>query len=143
MLQIAEGWTVNLPDEVYRYPVEAHRLHMALHMVCSARYRQRARLQAAYDVMNNWGANHGAISYGHIGADLITMCSMLRIPVACTTCPRIRSSVPHAGTHSEWIRKVRTSVHARHTAHSIRNNRNIKRLRQTNRLPKPFSLRAL
>ena len=30
--------------------------------------------------MNNWGANHGAISYGHIGADLITMCSMLRIP---------------------------------------------------------------
>ena len=31
--------------------------------------------------MNNWGANHGAISYGHIGADLITMCSMLRIPV--------------------------------------------------------------
>ena len=32
--------------------------------------------------MRNWGANHGAISYGHIGADLITMCSMLRIPVA-------------------------------------------------------------
>ena len=35
----------------------------------------------AYDVMNNWGANHGAISYGHIGADIITLCSMLRIPV--------------------------------------------------------------
>ena len=32
--------------------------------------------------MNNWGANHGAISYGHIGADLITLCSILRIPVA-------------------------------------------------------------
>ena len=31
--------------------------------------------------MNNWGANHGAISYGHIGADLITLCSILRIPV--------------------------------------------------------------
>ena len=31
--------------------------------------------------MNNWGANHGAISYGHIGADVITLCSMLRIPV--------------------------------------------------------------
>jgi L-fucose isomerase len=31
--------------------------------------------------MNNWGANHGAISYGHIGADLITLASMLRIPV--------------------------------------------------------------
>ena len=31
--------------------------------------------------MQNWGANHGAISYGHVGADLITLCSMLRIPV--------------------------------------------------------------
>ena len=38
--------------------------------------------RTAYDVMNNWGANHGAISYGHIGADLITLCSMLRIPVS-------------------------------------------------------------
>ena len=34
-----------------------------------------------YSVMNNWGANHGAISYGHIGQDLITLASMLRIPV--------------------------------------------------------------
>ncbi len=37
--------------------------------------------KTAYDVMNRWGANHGAISYGHIGADIITLCSMLRIPV--------------------------------------------------------------
>ena len=37
--------------------------------------------------MNNWGANHGAISYGHIGADLITLCSMLRIPVAMHNVP--------------------------------------------------------
>ena len=41
----------------------------------------KSAFKSAYDVMNNWGANHGAISYGHIGADLITMCSMLRIPV--------------------------------------------------------------
>jgi len=34
-----------------------------------------------YSVMNNWGANHGAICYGHVGADLITLCAMLRIPV--------------------------------------------------------------
>ena len=34
-----------------------------------------------YSVMNNWGANHGAISYGHIGAELISLCAMLRIPV--------------------------------------------------------------
>jgi L-fucose isomerase len=31
--------------------------------------------------MNNWGANHGALCYGHIGADLITLASMFRIPV--------------------------------------------------------------
>ncbi len=37
--------------------------------------------------MNNWGANHGAISYGHIGADLITLCSMLRIPVSMHNVP--------------------------------------------------------
>ena len=37
--------------------------------------------QDVYSVMNNWGANHGAISYGHIGQDLITLASMLRIPV--------------------------------------------------------------
>ena len=38
-------------------------------------------------MMNNWGANHGAISYGHIGADLITLCSMLRIPVCMHNVP--------------------------------------------------------
>lgn len=42
---------------------------------------EAGNFRTAYDVMNHWGANHGAISYGHIGADLITLCSMLRIPV--------------------------------------------------------------
>ena len=42
---------------------------------------------SAYELMNNWGANHGAISYGHIGADLISMCSMLRIPVSLHNVP--------------------------------------------------------
>ena len=37
--------------------------------------------------MNNWGANHGAISYGHIGADLLTLCSILRIPVSMHNVP--------------------------------------------------------
>ena len=40
-----------------------------------------------FDVMNNWGANHGAISYGHIGADLITLASILRIPVCMHNVP--------------------------------------------------------
>ena len=81
MLQIAEGWTVSLPEEVsdklwkrtdYTWPCTWF----------APRTTGEGAFKTAYDVMNNWGANHGAISYGHIGADLITMCSMLRIPVA-------------------------------------------------------------
>ncbi len=52
--------------------------------------------KTAYDVMNNWGANHGAISYGHIGADLITMCSMLRIPVCMHNVPEDKIFRPAA-----------------------------------------------
>ena len=80
VLQIAEGWTIHLPDEVtdklwkrtdYTWPCTWF----------APRTTGEGAFKTAYDVMNNWGANHGAISYGHIGADLITMCSMLRIPV--------------------------------------------------------------
>ena len=80
VLQIVEGWTVKLPDEVtdklwkrtdYTWPCTWF----------APRVTGKGAFKSAYDVMNNWGANHGAISYGHIGADLITMCSMLRIPV--------------------------------------------------------------
>ena len=86
MLQIAEGWTVNLPDEVtdtlwkrtdYTWPCTWF----------APRVTGKGAFKTAYDVMNNWGANHGAISYGHIGADLITMASMLRIPVAMHNVP--------------------------------------------------------
>ncbi len=86
MLQIAEGWTVHLPDEVndrlwkrtdYTWPCTWF----------APRTTGTGAFATAYDVMNNWGANHGAISYGHIGADLITLCSMLRIPVAMHNVP--------------------------------------------------------
>ena len=56
----------------------------------------RGAFASAYDVMNNWGANHGAISYGHIGADLITMCSMLRIPVSMHNVPEEKIFRPSA-----------------------------------------------
>lgn len=81
MLQICEGYTLNLPEEVsdklwkrtdYTWPCTWF----------APRTTGKGPLATAYDVMNNWGANHGAISYGHIGADLITLCSILRIPVA-------------------------------------------------------------
>lgn len=86
VLQIAEGWTLNLPDEVsdklwkrtdYTWPCTWF----------APRCTGKGAFKTAYDVMNNWGANHGAISYGHIGADLITMCSMLRIPVSMHNVP--------------------------------------------------------
>ncbi len=95
MLQIAEGWTVNLPDEVsdvlwkrtdYTWPCTWF----------TPRCNGKGAFKSAYDVMNNWGANHGAISYGHIGADLITMCSMLRIPVAMHNVPEEKIFRPAA-----------------------------------------------
>ena len=86
MLQIAEGWTVALPEEVsdalwkrtdYTWPCTWF----------APRLTGKGPFVSTYEVMNHWGANHGAISYGHIGADLITMCSMLRIPVAMHNVP--------------------------------------------------------
>lgn len=86
VVQIAEGWTVALPHEVsdtlwkrtdYTWPCTWF----------SPRITGQGAFTSAYDVMNHWGANHGAISYGHIGADIITLCSMLRIPVAMHNVP--------------------------------------------------------
>ena len=88
VLQIAEGWTVALPDEVsdalwkrtdYTWP--------CTWFAPRCDHKEGSYFKTAYDVMNNWGANHGAISYGHIGADLITMCSILRIPVCMHNVP--------------------------------------------------------
>ncbi len=95
MLQIAEGWTVNLPEEVtdvlwkrtdYTWPCTWF----------APRVTGKGAFRTAYDVMNNWGANHGAISYGHIGADLITLCSMLRIPVSMHNVPEEKIFRPSA-----------------------------------------------
>ncbi|MDO4166230.1 MAG: L-fucose isomerase [Eubacteriales bacterium] len=86
VLQICEGYTINLPDEVsdkiwkrtdYTWPCTWF----------APRTTGEGAFKTAYDVMNNWGANHGAISYGHIGADLITLASILRIPVCMHNVP--------------------------------------------------------
>ena len=88
VLQIAEGWTVELPENVtdtlwkrtdYTWPCTWFAPR------CDG--KEGSAFKTAYEVMLNWGANHGAISYGHIGADLITMCSMLRIPVCMHNVP--------------------------------------------------------
>ena len=95
VIQIAEGWTVNLPSEVsdilwkrtdYTWPC----------IWFTPRTTGQGAFKTAYDVMNNWGANHGAISYGHVGADLITMCSMLRIPVSMHNVPEDKMFRPAA-----------------------------------------------
>ena len=82
VLQIAEGWTVNLPVEVSDALMErTNPTWPCTWFAPRCDGKEGSPFKTAYEVMQNWGANHGAISYGHIGADLITMCSMLRIPV--------------------------------------------------------------
>ena len=82
VLQIAEGYTVKLPDEVSDTLMErTNPTWPCTWFAPRCDGKEGSPFKTAYDVMQNWGANHGAISYGHIGADLITMCSMLRIPV--------------------------------------------------------------
>ena len=80
VLQIAEGWSVELSDDMNSKLVE--RTNPTWPTTWFApRLTGKGAFTDVYSVMNNWGANHGAISYGHIGADLIALASMLRIPV--------------------------------------------------------------
>ena len=80
VLQIAEGWTVVLEDDVHKILDE--RTNPTWPTTWFApNITGVGAFKDVYTVMANWGANHGAISYGHIGADLISLASMLRIPV--------------------------------------------------------------
>ena len=80
VLQIAEGWTVELPDEVATV-IENRTDRTWPTTWFVPNLTGEGPFTSVYDVMNAWGANHGAISYGHIGGRLITLASMLRIPV--------------------------------------------------------------
>jgi L-fucose isomerase len=80
VLQIAEGWTVELPDVIHSVLDERTNPTWPTTWFVP-RTNGKGAFKDVYSVMANWGANHGAISYGHIGADLITLASMLRIPV--------------------------------------------------------------
>ena len=97
VLQLAEGWMVGLPAEVsdtlwkrtdYTWP--------CTWFAPRTDGKEGSAFKTAYEVMNNWGANHGAISYGHIGADLITLCSILRIPVCMHNVPEEKIFRPSA-----------------------------------------------
>ncbi|MDQ0111884.1 L-fucose isomerase [Paenibacillus harenae] len=95
VLQIAEGYSVELPDQV----------HDTLDKRTDSTWPTtwfapivtgEGAFKSVYEVMNNWGANHGSISYGHIGGDLITLASMLRIPVNMHNVPEDRQFRPRA-----------------------------------------------
>lgn len=81
VMQIAEGWTIELPKEVHQ-TLDSRTDPTWPTTWFVPRTTNEGAFKDVYSVMANWGANHGAFSYGHYGADLITLCSMLRIPVS-------------------------------------------------------------
>ncbi|MCR5841199.1 MAG: L-fucose isomerase [Bacteroidales bacterium] len=87
VLQIAEGWTAELPQQVHDVLDRRTDPTWPTTWFVPRLDPSRDCFKDVYSVMNNWGANHGAIAYGHIGADLITLASILRIPVCMHNVP--------------------------------------------------------
>ena len=81
VLQLAEGWTVDIDPEIHAIIDKRTDPTWPTTWFAPRLCADKPAFKDVYSVMNNWGANHGAICYGHIGADLITLASMLRIPV--------------------------------------------------------------
>ncbi|MGG6312678.1 L-fucose isomerase [Paenibacillus macerans] len=95
VLQIAEGYSVDLPEHVHdtldkRTDPTWPSTWFAPNLTGSGAF------SSVYGVMDNWGANHGVISFGHIGADLITLASILRIPVSMHNVPKEQVFRPRA-----------------------------------------------
>ncbi|MBQ9702451.1 MAG: L-fucose isomerase, partial [Bacteroidales bacterium] len=87
VLQLAEGWTVDVSEKQFKILDERTDKGWPTTWFAPRLDPSKAPFKDVYSVMNNWGANHGAIVYGHVGADLITLCSMLRIPVCMHNVP--------------------------------------------------------
>ncbi len=86
VMQIAEGWSVELPDDVHE--ILDKRTDPTWPTTWFVpRLTGEGAFTDVYSVMNNWGANHGAFVYGHVGADIVTLCAMLRIPVCMHNVP--------------------------------------------------------
>ncbi|MHA1732348.1 MAG: L-fucose isomerase [Promethearchaeota archaeon] len=94
-LQIAEGHTVDLPPEVHEILDERTNPTWPTTWFVP-RVTGRGAFRDVYSVMYNWGANHGAVCFGHIGANLITLASMLRIPVTMHNVPEVDIFRPSA-----------------------------------------------
>ena len=95
VLQIAEGLTVELPDEIHDV-LDARTNPTWPTTWFAPRLTGKGAFRDVYSVMASWGANHGALSYGHIGADLITLASILRIPVSLHNVEEARIFRPSA-----------------------------------------------
>jgi L-fucose isomerase len=95
VLQIAEGWTVEVPEDVYHRLNERTNPTWPTHWFVPNLTGQGA-FRDVYSVMANWGANHAAMSYGHIGADLISLAAMLRVPVGLHNVPETELFRPSA-----------------------------------------------
>ncbi len=97
VLQIAEGYTIDLPDDVYEILNERTNPTWPTHWFVP-NVTGSGPFRDVYSVMANWGANHGVVSYGHIGDKLITLASILRIPVCMHNVPEERIFRPSAWT---------------------------------------------
>ena len=95
VLQIAEGYTAELPEDVHRKLDERTDPTWPTTWFVP-RLTGKGAFTDVYSVMANWGANHGAFSFGHIGSDLITLASMLRIPVCMHNVPEEKIFRPTA-----------------------------------------------
>ena len=80
-IQIAEGYTVTLPDDIH-HALDSRTDPTWPTTWFAPNLTGKGAFTDVYSVMANWGANHGVTVHGHIGADVITLASMLRIPVA-------------------------------------------------------------
>jgi L-fucose isomerase len=87
VLQIAEGWTADIDPAIHKILDDRTDRGWPTTWFVPRVMPERANFKDVYSVMNYWGANHGAISGGHIGADLITLASILRIPVCMHNVP--------------------------------------------------------
>ena len=95
VIQIAEGYTCTLPDDIH------NKLDKRTDPTWPTTWfapilTGKGAFKDVYSVMANWGANHGVTIGGHIGADLITLCSMLRIPLTMHNVPEKKIYPPHA-----------------------------------------------
>lgn len=95
VLQIAEGYSVDLPQDVHD-TLDKRTDSTWPTTWFAPKLTGEGAFRSVYDVMDNWGANHGSISYGHIGGDLITLAAMLRIPVHMHNVPEDRVFRPRA-----------------------------------------------